>query len=641
MAREQAQFLEVVDRDRAEALWVAAVRPERLPGETIPLREALGRVLAEDVASRVDVPPFDRSNVDGYALVAESTFGAAEETPRRLTLIDEEIAAGRVPRESVVFGSAIPISTGGMLPRGADGVVMIEHTRLVSGAVEILRPIAPGANIGFAGTDLVRGECVARAGTRLTSRETGMLAAVGCGEVSVVRRPRVFVFSTGDELVEPGESLGPARIHDANATLLADAVIEAGGVVHRGGIIPDDETTLTRMLDEARRTADLVILSGGTSKGAGDLSFRILERAEPGIVVHGVALKPGKPVCLGAIGRVPVAVLPGFPTSAIFTFHEFVAPMVRRLAGIADCSRESVTARLAVRCNSERGRTEYLLVGLIEGDRGLSAYPMGKGSGSVSTFSRADGFLIIGKDQEYADVDEIVDVTLLGAGLGRSDLVVIGSHCVGLEAILGRLQRSGLATKSIWVGSQGGLDSVARGGCDLAGIHLLDPATNRYNETLLPAGVRLLEGYGRVQGLIFRRDDPRFQGAEAPADLVRSIASPGCRMVNRNRGSGTRILIDRLLGESRPEGHPVEVRSHNAVAAAVSQGRADWGVAIETVAKSYGLGFVRLELERYDFAVGESRWDRPAVRRFRECLADSEMRRELAGLGFDLNGRSQ
>jgi putative molybdopterin biosynthesis protein len=527
-----------------------------------------------------------------------------------------------------------------MPPRGADAVLMVEHARLAGGALglEVVRPVAPGANLSFAGTDLARGELVLRAGTLLTARETGLLAAVGRAEVAVVRRARVAVLSTGDEVVAPGTPPRPATVYDANATLLADAVRELGGEPVPLGIVGDDEAALDAALGRGLETADVVLLSGGTSKGAGDLSYRVLARRAPGVVVHGVALKPGKPICLGAVGPKPVVILPGFPTSAIFTFHEFVAPVLRRMAGLGPEARATLAARMALRVNSERGRTEYLLVNLVPGPGGLAAYPMGKGSGSVTTFSRADGFVVIPRSQEFVEAGEPVDVVPLGRGVEPADLIAVGSHCAGLDWLLSRAAARGLRVKTLWVGSQGGLAAASRGECDLAGVHLLDPETGAYNTPFLPPGVRLLPGYGRMQGLVFRPGDGRFEGRSAADALASALADPDCLMVNRNRGSGTRVLLDGLLGGRRPPGAAVEVRSHNAVAAAVAQGRADWGVAIAPVARAYGLGFIPVRAERYDFAIPAGRWDRPAVAAFRALLDEPDTRDALARMGFLVTG---
>jgi putative molybdopterin biosynthesis protein len=638
MAREQEQFLDVLDRDTAERRWWQWLRPGVLEDESVPLAAALGRVLAADVIAGVDVPGFDRANVDGFAVVAAETYGASEEDPRRLRLNAEELPTGVVPRAALAAGTATVIATGGMLPRGADAVVMVEHTAMApEGTVLVHRPVAPGAGLTFAGTDMARGELVLRKGTRLSARETGVLAAIGCGSVRAIRRPRVAIISTGDEIVAPGAPIPPAAVYDANATLLADAIRELGAVPVPLGIVGDDPQALAALLSRSLE-CDLVLLSGGTSKGAGDVSYRVLAQYAPGILVHGVALKPGKPICLGAVGSTPVAILPGFPTSAIFTFHEFIAPLIRHLGGGMTEARETLPARMPMRFNSEIGRTEYLLVNLVASDSGLSAYPMGKGSGSVTTFCRADGFVVIPRSQEYLDAGEPVTVIPLGRGTTPADLICIGSHCVGLDFLLGALNEQGLSAKTIWVGSQGGLIAAGRGECDVAGVHLLDPATDTYNRPFLPAGVRLLPGYDRMQGIVHRKGDARFEGQSVAAAIARALSDRECVLVNRNRGSGTRILIDRLLGGQRPPGYPVEARSHNAVAAAVAQGRADWGLAIEPVAAAYGLGFVPVQVEQYDFAVPENRWERPAVRAFRALLERPEIRAELAVIGFPRRG---
>jgi putative molybdopterin biosynthesis protein len=240
--------------------------------------------------------------------------------------------------------------------------------------------------IAFAGSDLARGETVLRAGQVLTSREIGMLAAVGTAAVAVWRRPRVAIISTGDEIVAPGKPIRPGAVYDSNAAIIAAAVEEAGGVPKPLGIGPDDEIVLSRLVDEGLASADMVIMSGGTSKGAGDLCYRAIALfKDPGIVVHGVALKPGKPLCLAVTSGKPVVILPGFPTSAIFTFHEFVAPVIRTFAGRPADHAERMRAVLPVRVSSERGRTKFLLVSLVRGADGssLTAYPAGKGSGEA------------------------------------------------------------------------------------------------------------------------------------------------------------------------------------------------------------------------------------------------------------------
>jgi putative molybdopterin biosynthesis protein len=633
--RKQQQFLEVLDRDAAEARWREVVGRAALSSERVLLASALGRVLAEDVRAEVDVPGFDRSNMDGFAVRASDTFGVSEEEPIRLRLNDEVLATGIAPQIEVTSGTATTIATGGMLPRGADAVAPIEVTDADpedDDYVLVRAPRVPGAAVSFAGTDMGRGETVLFAGTRLSSRETGVLAAIGCEYVSVVRRPRVAVLSTGDEIVQPGEEMRPGLVFDSNGRILADAVHELGGEPVFWGAFRDDLDALRKALHEALADSDVVLLSGGTSKGEGDLNALVVGELKPGILVHGVALKPGKPICLAAQEEKPVVILPGFPTSAIFTFHEFVAPLIRDLAGQPSEDRETRTARLAIKTQSERGRLEYLLVGLVEDeDRKLSAYPMGKGSGSVTSFSRADGFVRIGRNTELVAADTEVEVTLIGRDVSVADLVVIGSHCAGLDLIASELAASGASVKLLAVGSHGGLAAASRGECDLAPIHLLDPETDSYNVPFLKPGLKLLRGYRRMQGIATRADETR--------DITELLEDPSVRMVNRNRGAGTRILIDRLLEGRKPPGYPYEPRSHYAVAAAIDQGRADWGVTIESVARDAGLRFVPLQAEEYDFVVPESRWDRPVLKRLRALLSEnpSDLRTRLAAQGFDLS----
>ena len=637
---EQEQFLHVLDRDEAERRFREAIDLTPRGVETVPLDAALGRVLAADVISPVDVPSFDRSNVDGFAVVAENTFGASEEAPRSVQLGEEAIHTGVVPRTVIRPGTAVSIATGGMVPRGADAVVMVEHAETDGRELRIARAVTAGTGVSFAGTDITAGETVLRRGQLLTSRDTGVLAAIGVAGVEVWRKPIVAILSTGDEIIAPGEPMQPAKVYDSNAQVLADAVRELGGEPKRLGITHDDLPALREKLQHALDCADIVMLSGGTSKGAGDLSYRVVaELREPGIVAHGVALKPGKPICLAATRGRPVVVLPGFPTSAIFTFHEFVAPVIRLLAGRGSEERTSVPARLAVKVNSEIGRTEYLLVGLVEtadeaAGTSLAAYPMGQGSGSVTTFSRADGFATIGRHQEIVQAGTLVEVQLLGRELQLADLVVIGSHCIGLDYLLGQLQEGGVRSKFLAVGSTAGLDAARRGECDVAGIHLLDPKTDQYNRPFLTPGLDLVDGYGRAQGVVFRRGDRRFEGRTARDAVAAASSDPSCLMVNRNQGSGTRALIDRLLVGVKPAGYAVQPRNHNAVAAAVSQGRADWGVTLVTVAGNAGLGFLPVQEERYDFVVPKSRANRPGVIAFKTLLAEPSTRDALARLGM-------
>jgi putative molybdopterin biosynthesis protein len=390
---------------------------------------------------------------------------------------------------------------------------------------------------------------------------------------------------------------------------------------------------------DALSSCDMVVLSGGTSKGAGDLSHQVVSQlGGPGILVHGVALKPGKPLCLAVIGDKPLIVLPGFPTSAIFTFHAFVAPLIRARAGLPLEAARTVTARVPMRIPSELGREEFVLVSLVGAEDGPIAFPTAKGSGAVTAFSQADGFFAIEALASALDADSQVEVTLIGKSERAPDLVIMGSHDIALDVVVGALSERGVRARTIAVGSLGGVSAAGRGECDIAPVHLLDPATGVYNEHLLAPGLALVPGWRRMQGFVFRPGDVRFAGSSAEAALRAALADPAILMVNRNAGSGTRVLIDSLLRGATPAGYANQPRSHNAVAAAIAQHRADWGITIAPVADLYGLGFLPIAPEHYDFLLVEARRRRPAVQAFIEVLGEEATRNRIRALGMEPAG---
>jgi putative molybdopterin biosynthesis protein len=293
-----------------------------------------------------------------------------------------------------------------------------------------------------------------------------------------------------------------------------------------------------------------------------------------------------------------------------------------------------VSAKVPVRIASELGRTEFVMVSLVEGADGLIAYPSGKGSGAITSFAQADGFLKIDALAEAMPAGTDAEVTLFTPHVRVPDLVIVGSHCTGLDVVTTQLAHAGLAVRSIAVGSLGGLAAAKRGECDLAPIHLFDDRSETYNTPFLSEGLELVPGWRRMQGIVFRKGDLRFEGKTAEEAVRSALADPGCIMVNRNQGAGTRILIDRLLGEARPDGYWNQPRSHNAVAAAVAQHRADWGMTIAPVAHASGLGFIPLTDEHYDFALVQARKQRPAVQAFLDALASEEARAALIKAGF-------
>ena len=643
-AARQEQFLEVVSAEEAHARFERQLDLSPLDAEKVTLANLLNRVLANDVVAAVDAPPFDRANVDGFALRSADTVGASDTAPKRLTLNREVIACGFAPALEVKLGTATTIATGGVMPRGADAVAMVEYTELFDDgapAIELRRAIAPGQFVSYAGSDIARGETLLRRGTRIGSREIGMLAACGLSMIDVVRRPKVAVLSTGNELVTPGETLRPAGVYDSNSAIIAAAVTEAGGEPVALGAFPDDEAVLAKAVREALARCDIVVLSGGTSKGAGDLSHLVVSKlGKPGILVHGVALKPGKPLCLGVVDGKPIVVLPGFPTSAIFTFHAFVGPIIRARAGLPPDAAETINARIPVRIASELGRREFALVALVRGEDGAVAFPTAKGSGSVTSFSQADGFIAIDALASAVDAGTETQVTLIGGAAKAPDVVIMGSHDIALDALVGALSERGFAARVLAVGSQGGVAAAQRGECDVAPVHLIDPKSGKYNVHLATAGLRLVPGWRRMQGIMFRKGDARFEGRPVEAAMKAALADSSCLMVNRNAGAGTRVLIDKLLNGARPPGYANQPKSHNAVAAAVTQQRADWGVGIEPVAKLYDLGFIPVSPEHYDFLVVESRSERPAVKAFLAALRDEKVRTRIKALGMTPSAES-
>jgi len=407
-------FRKLLTLDEAQQVVQQHFKPKPSGVEEIPLLEAYDRVLAEDVTATMDIPPFNRSTVDGYALKAEDTFGADENEPLRLRVCGT-VNVGESPKIAVKQGTAAEIVTGAPIPEGADAVVMAEHTERKDKDLYVYSAAAKNENILKAGADIKKGETVLKAGRLLGSREIGVLAALGIAKVKVHAVPRVAVLSTGAEVTEPGRRLPHGKIYDINAYSLSTAVLESGGRPVYLGVFPDDTTELQKVLRHALASADMVITSGGVSVGPKDVIPQTLDSlGKPGVIVCGIATKPGKPTTVALVDGKPVFSLPGHPTSALLVFHLLVRPIVERVAGIKASKSLRVKAVTSMRMFPAKGRRTFIMVKLRRDEANrLVAEPVPTGlSGAITTMAKADGFVEIAENQQFIDANEEVTVNL-------------------------------------------------------------------------------------------------------------------------------------------------------------------------------------------------------------------------------------
>jgi len=604
--------------------------------ERIDLNRARGRVNASDVFASNDVPPFSRSLMDGYAVLASDTYGADEENPVYLNPAGS-LNIGTPSSMEVVSGTALEIATGAEVPEGANAVVMVEDTDIVDEKLEVRTSVAPSENILNAGSDISMGDLIVRKNTTITPMEIAKMSACGDTDVEVYRGPRVGIISTGPELVPPGEEIGPSQIYDINSSLLESGIEEAGGVPELLGIVNDDEEKLREVLEIGRKKYDLLVTSGSTSAGPHDMIYDVLgDRGE--ILAHGVKIKPGKPTVLGIIGDVPVFGLPGNPSSAYVIFMNFVSPFIKKLAGQSKAESRTVPARLTETTRSESGRLEQKFVGLVTRGDETKAYPINKTSGAVTLLAHADGFVEIPEGVTYLSQNEAVEVNLLSEDRVAPKLLIIGSNCKGLHRLLNHLD---FHLRYLSRGSTGGVNAIEAGVADLAGIHIWTP--DGYNVPFLEdrgiQDVILLRGYSREQGLIIKNGNPKN------INSIMDVIEKDVNIVNRTGGSGTRIMFDHLLEQVAGElgigfsevrkqisGYHVELSTHSAVAAAVKGCKADVGVGIRTVAGDNDLDFLKLQDERFDLLCRKDCLEGIYGKKFKELLGSDEFASELKGL---------
>jgi len=408
-------FRKLVTFDEAKLLIEQQLQPKPLGAEEIPLLEAYSRVLAEDAVSTLDIPPFNRSTVDGYAVKAQDTFGADENLPAKLRVCGM-VSIGELPNVTVGKGEAAEIVTGAPIPEGADAVVMVEDTERENEELNVYGSVTQNENIMKKGADIKNGETVLKACRVLGSREIGVLAALGNAKVKVYVVPTVAVLSTGGEVTEPGKPLPPGKIYDINAYSLCAAVWESGGKPVYAGVVPDEKIELRKALENALASADMVLTSGGVSVGPKDLIPATVDSlGEPGVFISGIAVKPGKPATVALIGKKPVFSFPGHPTSALLIFHLLARPVIQVMAGKSAKDMPSIKAVADRRMFSAKGRRTFVMVRLVlDVEKGLLvAEPVETGaSGAITTLARADGVVEIAENQQFVDAGEEVRVWL-------------------------------------------------------------------------------------------------------------------------------------------------------------------------------------------------------------------------------------
>lgn len=609
------------------------------PGtETIPLDAAEGRVLAERVDATLDVPGFDRSALDGYALRARATFGATETDPATFDLVGT-VEAGERPTVNLDPGEAVEIATGAVMPPDADAMVAVERTDRLGDESEagddpgervaVRTSVTPGENVMPAGADIAAGERALGSGTRLTAREIGLLAALGVDRVPVRAKPRVGIVSTGDELVRVGEDLDSeaGQIYDVNSDATAAAVREAGGepVVypHAG----DDYDALEEVLREAAAECDLVCSSGSTSASAVDVIYRVIEE-QGDLLLHGVAIKPGKPMLVGRLDDSAYVGLPGYPVSALSIFRTFVAPAIREAAGLPEPATATVRGRMAVEERAEEARHRLVPVGLVENGAGETlVYPVDKGSGATTSLVEADGIVEMDAEVAYLDTGEAVTVELFSPDVRPPTLLGVGEDDPLLSRLLDRSDRP----RYLGVGSRAGRRWLRDGVPDIVAVA---GDTDELDADTIEIG-----GWTREWGLVVPPGNP--DDVAGLADLVdRDLA-----LVNRPTASGLRTSLGNALADLADErgvdrhelvdaidGFDLALEAHESPARRVAAGRADAGLGLRATAEKLGCGFVPIGEEQVRVLAAADRIEKPGVEALGRELDDlDELCTDLPG----------
>jgi putative molybdopterin biosynthesis protein len=625
-AARTSPFLRDVPLQVAQREWrkccAAAGCPARLQPETVPADLAIGRVTAAPIWALRSSPPFDCSAMDGIAVRAAETVGASESRP---LLLDP--------------GAFAVVDTGDPLPDGFDAVVMREHVHYDEGRAELRAAVAPYQHVRSIGEDISATELLLPAGHRIRPVDAAAAAAAGATEIHVSRRPVVAILPTGDEMRPIGSELEPGELLETNSLMLAGQAREAGCEPLVLPIEPDDQERLTAAIRPAVEACDLLIILAGSSAGRDDYTAALVDRLGE-LAVHGVAVKPGHPVVLGAIGSTPVLGAPGYPVSASLTFDIFAAPLLAELEGVAMAPRPVTHARLARKLASTIGSDDWVRVRLGRVGGSLVASPLPRGAGVLTSLVRADGLLIVPADAEGHHAGEDVQIELL-RDLRQIEhtIVAIGSHdlILDLAASTLRSQDPDVTLVSGNVGSMGGLIALRDGLCHLAGSHLLDPDTGAYtlpyvDRILAERDVAIVRLAHREQGLIVAPGNPL--GVSGIGDL----SHEGLRYVNRQPGAGTRVLLDYELNRGGIDsatitGYEREEPTHLAVAAAIASGRSDCGMGVRAAARAFGLDFVPVAQEPYDLVLDRASLELPLLQPFWALLEDPSFKRSVEVLG--------
>lgn len=595
---ERKEMRELVSLDRARA--VLADLGVASGTETVALAAASGRVLAERVEADNDVPGFDRANVDGYAVEASETAGAGEVNPVTLEIAGV-VEAGEEPAHTVARGEAVEIATGAVLPAGADAVVMVEDTSEDGEAVEIRTAVPPGGNVMAAGADIAAGDHALSAGVRLTPRSIGLLAALGRERVTVRKRPRVAVIATGDELVQPGDSLDHERgqIYDVNTETIAAGVIEAGGDPVRYTRVADEYDAMVETLETAASECDLLLSAGSTSASGTDLLYRVVDDVGD-LLVHGVSLKPGKPTIVGRVDGSAYVGLPGFPASALSLFRLLVAPRLRRAAGFESERSLTATGRLAVDERFDEGRRRALPVGLVEDGAGATVvYPVDRGSGATTTLAAADGVVDMAADTRRLSAGAEVAVELFSPDAQPPAVLAVGESDPAASRLLEGIERARFLPDGSRAGERWLRDDIA----DVAVVTDDVPGVT-------------LATWHREWGVV-------HAGTVAPAtdEPLEALTTDSRRVATVNHDLGLRAALDRALaaaGLDTTAVSGIESAGIESPARRVADGRADLGVALRATAARLDLDFLPVGSQRVFLAGNEDRREKPGV----EALQD-------------------